>query len=110
MSALEQAAEAVRRDGGPDELVEAAVAHRRWWLEQWPAGAPHVLGLVAQDVQEAVHATDPHWPLCTETSCPERHRHALFVEPDLGPDPFWTCHRTGLPVAAVGHLLDTPPG
>src|SRR3712207_7294101 len=41
------------------------------------------------------------------SSCPERLRHALFVEPDLGPDPFWTCHRTGLPVAPVGGLSGT---
>ena len=84
--------------------LDAAVEHRRWWLEQWPDGAEHVLGLLAQDAQEAVHAVDPDWPPCTEGSCPERGRHALFVEPDLGPDPFWVCHRTGLPVAAVGHL------
>jgi len=52
----------------------------------------------------AVHATDPLWPPCIETSCPERLLHPMFVEPDLGPDPFWTCHRTGLPVAPVGRL------
>ncbi len=109
MDVLEQAAAAVVRDGAPPALVEAALPARRWWLEQWPDGAPHVVGLLAQDVQEAVHATDPEWPSCTETSCPERHRHALFVEPDLGPDPFWTCHRTGLPVAPVGGLLLDPP-
>ena len=40
-----------------------------------------VLGLLAQDVQEAVHAGDPLWP-----ACPEHRDHALFVEPDLGPD------------------------
>jgi hypothetical protein len=51
-------------------------------------------------VQEAVHAThDPDWPLC-----PEHGDHALFVEPDLGTDPFWVCHRSGLPVAQVGEL------
>ena len=87
-----------------DDALDAAAGHRRWWLEQWPAGAEHVLGLLAQDAQEAVHATDPDWPRCTEASCPERGRHALFVEPDLGPDPFWVCHKTGLPVAAVGSL------
>jgi hypothetical protein len=103
--ALAAACSAVVRDLGPVPAdVEAAVAHRRWWLEQWPDGVPHVLGLLAQDVQEQVHERDPLWPLCTEPSCPERSRHALFVEPDLGPDPFWTCHRTGLPVAPVGQL------
>jgi len=104
--AVEQARAAVAHDVGPgwDDALDAAAAHRRWWLDQWPEGAPHVLGLLAQDVQEAVHARDPSWPVCPEPTCPERGRHALFVEPDLGPDPFWTCLETGLPVAAVGQL------
>jgi hypothetical protein len=105
--ALVEAAAAVRRDLGPlghDAALEQAIATRSWWLDEWEAGAELVLCLLAQDVQEAVHATDPTWPLCSETSCPERFGHALFVEPDLGPDPFWTCHRTGLPVAPVGSL------
>jgi hypothetical protein len=42
---------------------------------------------------------DSDWPIC-----PEHRDHALFVEPDLGPDPFWVCHRSGLPVARVGQL------
>jgi hypothetical protein len=84
--------------------LEEAVAHRRWWLAQWPEGAEHVLGLLAQDAQEVVHAADPGWPACREPSCPEVGAHALHVEPDLGPDPFWVCHRTGLPVAPVGAL------
>ena len=104
---LEQDRAAVARDlADPrrEGLLETAVAHRRWWLSEWPAGAPHVLGLLAQDVQEAVHETDPLWPPCSEASCPERGAHPLLVEPDLGPDPFWTCSVTGLPVAPVGHL------
>lgn len=84
--------------------LDDAVEHRRWWLAQWPEGAEHVLGLLAQDAQEAVHAVEPGWPSCPEETCPQRGRHALFVEPDLGPDPFWVCHTTGLPVAAVGSL------
>jgi hypothetical protein len=91
-------------DGRWDAAVDAACDHRRWWVAQWPDGAEHVLGLLAQDVQEAVHVSDPTWPLCHEDSCPAKGRHALFVEPDLGPDPFWVCHKTGLPVAAVGSL------
>ncbi len=87
------------RDPRRAPLVDEALPHRAWWLQQWPDGAAHVLGLLAQDVQEAVHAEDPLWPLC-----PEHRDHPLFVEPDLGPDPFWVCHRTGLPVAAVGQL------
>lgn len=102
---LEKAEAAVLRDGAPLGLVAAAVEHRRWWLAQWPDGAAYVVGLLAQDVQEAVHARDPLWPACLESSCPERFAHPMFVEPELGPDPFWTCHRTGLPIAAVGRLL-----
>jgi hypothetical protein len=104
---VEAAREAVAADLGDPRwyvALDAAVEHRRWWLEQWPQGADHVLGLLAQDAQEAVQALDADWPRCTEGSCPELGRHALFVEPDLGPDPFWVCHRTGLPVAAVGRL------
>lgn len=86
-------------DPRTDPLLDAAVASRAWWLGQWPDGAPHVLGLIAQDVQEALHETEPLWP-----PCPEHRDHPLFVEPDLGPDPFWVCHRSGLPVAAVGAL------
>ena len=101
MDVLADAGATLLRDcpAHPD-LVDKAVEARRWWLEQWPDGAAYVLCLLAQDVQEAVHAAaDPDWPLC-----PEHRDHALFVEPDLGPDPFWVCHRTGLPVAAVGSL------
>ena len=87
-----------------EAALQDALAQRAWWLAQWEQGADHVLGLVAQDVQEAVHELDPDWPACTEASCPAHLAHALFVEPDLGPDPFWTCHRTGLPVAPVGAL------
>ena len=92
--------------GDPRRLaaLDEAVEHRRWWLAQWPEGAEHVLGLLAQDAQEVVHAADPGWPACREPSCPAVGAHALHVEPDLGPDPFWVCHRTGLPVAAVGGL------
>lgn len=102
LPALGVAREAVLRDLPPPyaELLELALAYRGWWLAQWPDGAEHVLGLLAQDVQEAIHAGyDPDWP-----RCPEHRDHALFVEPDLGPDPFWVCHRTGLPVASVGSL------
>ena len=85
------------------ELLVEALAHRTWWLEQWPDGGPYVPGLLAQDVQEAVHASaDPLWPLC-----PECRDHPLYVEPDLGADSFWVCHRSGLPVAEVGRLPRT---
>ena len=104
--ALVAAAEAVRRDLPPQyaAALDAAVGHRAWWVSQWDDGAAYVLGLLAQAAQEVVHVDDPGWPACSEVSCPAYLAHALFVEPDLGPDPFWTCHRTGLPVAEVGRL------
>ena len=105
---LAQARAAVTRDlADPayDGAVAQAVEHRRWWLEQWPAGGPFVLCLLAQDVQEAVHLVDRLWP-----RCPEHADHSLVVEPDLGPDPFWVCERSGLPVAAVGSLRELAPG
>ncbi len=85
-----------------EAALSAAVQQRSWWLEQWPEGGEHLPGLIAQDVQEWVHDhVDSDWPLC-----PEHRDHALFVEPDLGPDPFWVCHQSGLPLARVGELPD----
>jgi hypothetical protein len=105
---LRDAADAARHDlaatGRLDDASEAAIGQsvetRGWWLSHWPEGAEHVLGLVAQDLQEWVHDNvDSDWPLCAE------HRdHALFVEPDLGPDPFWVCHKSGLPLCRIGEL------
>ena len=100
---LDDARAAVSRDlGDPsyDDVLDRCVEHRRWWLSQWSDGEPFLVCLLAQDVQEAIHESEPHWPLC-----PEHRDHPLFVEPDLGTDPFWVCDRTGLPVAAVGSLL-----
>lgn len=104
---LEHARRAVAHDlhGAFPLLLDAAVAQRAWWLEQWPEGVAYAPGLLAQDVQEAVHASaDPDWPLC-----PTCRDHALFVEPDLGADAFWVCARTGLPVAEVGRLPGAVP-
>ena len=100
---LEEAAAALTRDLADPALVARCVDGRRWWLQEWPDGAPFLLCLLAQDVQEAVHEQDPLWPLC-----PEHRDHALLVEPDLGPDPFWVCPRSGLPVAPVGSLVRQP--
>ncbi|MFC5722532.1 hypothetical protein ACFP1Z_20395 [Streptomyces gamaensis] len=84
-------------------LVEDAVAHRRWWVEQWPEGAGFLAGLVAQDVQDALLERYGRWPLCpvcTEGGDP----HALEVEPELGPDPHWACTKQAVLVAPVGSL------
>lgn len=81
-------------------LVEDAVTHRRWWVEQWPQGAEFVAGLVAQDVQDALLERYGRWPLCPVCQDP----HALEVEPELGPDPHWVCAKEAVIVAPVGAL------
>ncbi|NEA93050.1 hypothetical protein G3I22_12030 [Actinospica acidiphila] len=86
-------------------LVEDSVAHRRWWVEQWPEGAGFLAGLVAQDVQDALLERYGRWPLCLV--CGSGDPHALEVEPELGPDPHWVCHKAGVKVAAVGGLGGT---
>lgn len=88
-------------------LVEDAVAHRRWWAEQWPEGAAYVAGLVAQDVQDALLERYGRWPLCPV--CGDGEPHALDVEPELGPDPHWVCSEAGVEIAPVGSL-GRPPG
>ncbi|MEV2254845.1 hypothetical protein AB0I94_30450 [Streptomyces sp. NPDC050147] len=83
-------------------LVEESVAHRRWWVEQWPEGVEYVAGLVAQDVQDALLERYGRWPLCSV--CGTGDPHALEVEPELGPDPHWVCGKAGVVVAPVGRL------
>ncbi|MER7848771.1 hypothetical protein ABTZ03_33080 [Kitasatospora sp. NPDC096077] len=90
-------------DAAVVSLVEQAVAHRRWWLEQWPDGTEYVLGLVAQDVQDALLEAYGRWPLCTACVA-DGDPHALGVEPELGPEPHWVCGKQGAVVAAVGEL------
>ncbi|GAA3002244.1 hypothetical protein [Streptomyces fulvorobeus] len=82
-------------------LVEDAVTHRRWWVEQWPDGAGFVAGLIAQDVQDALLERYGRWPLCPVC---EDGPHALDVEPELGPDPQWVCTKAAVRVAPVGGL------
>lgn len=83
-------------------LVEDSVVQRRWWVEQWPEGFGFVTGLVAQDVQDALLERYGRWPLCPV--CGSGDPHALEVEPELGADPHWVCHKAGVKVAAVGAL------
>ena len=83
--------------------LEAALVERGWWLEQWTEGRDFVVGLVAQDVQDALLETNGRWPLCQ--ACDTNEPHALYVHPDLGgPDPTWVCEQAGIEVAAVGSL------
>lgn len=89
-------------DAGVVSLVEDAVTHRRWWVEQWPEGVGYVAGLVAQDVQDALLERYGRWPLCPV--CDAGDPHALEVEPELGPDPHWVCAKARVIVARVGGL------
>ncbi|HZX38031.1 MAG TPA: hypothetical protein VFF37_06810 [Streptomyces sp.] len=89
-------------DAGVVSMVEEAVTHRRWWVEQWPEGVEYVAGLVAQDVQDALLERYGRWPLCPV--CDAGDPHALDVEPELGPDPHWVCSKAGVVVARVGGL------
>lgn len=83
-------------------LVEEAVSHRRWWVEQWPEGVVFVAGLVAQDVQDALLDRYGRWPLCPV--CGGGDPHALDVQPELGEDPQWVCSETSTAVARIGQL------
>ncbi|MEU0049476.1 hypothetical protein [Streptomyces sp. NPDC006309] len=120
ISPLEQALHAARAlvladlvAGGAAEpdvvsLVEDSVVQRRWWVGQWPQGAGYVAGLVAQDVQDALLDRYGRWPLCPV--CGGGDPHALEVEPELGPDPHWVCHKAGVKVAPVGSLSSATGG
>jgi len=89
-------------DADAVSVLEESVAQRGWWLEQWPEGRDFVVGLVAQDVQDALLERAGRWPLCT--TC-EHSSHALYVDPDLGgPDPTWVCEQAGIVVAPIGQL------
>lgn len=90
------------------DVVEDVVEQRRWWVRQWPAGAEHVAGQVAQDVQDAL-LTDHglRWPACTV--CDDTRPHELRVTPDLGPDPHWVCEASGIVAAPLGALPRTSP-
>ncbi len=88
---------------GAVSALDDACEARQWWAEQWPEGATYVAGLVAQDVQDALHESTGRWPLCTE--CDGAPEHALHIQPDLGgPDPVWVCEETGRVTAALGFL------
>lgn len=90
-------------DAATVSVLEAALADRGWWLEQWAEGRAYVVGLVAQDVQDRLLETRGRWPLCR--ACDELDPHALYVHPDLGgPEPHWVCEHSGIEVAPVGEL------
>ncbi len=95
------------------DLVDAAVSRRRWWLEQWPDGAEHVAGQVAQDVQDAMHdEAGRRWPACLACDdepspgepAHEGTAHELRITPELGPDPRWVCETSGADGGSLGSL------
>lgn len=87
------------------DVVEDAVAARRWWLDTWPDGAGFVAGQVAQDVQEGLlDGPGRRWPLCATPDCPVAEPHELRIDPDLGPSPHWVCENAGVRVAPLGAL------
>ncbi len=90
-------------DSATVSALESALADRGWWLEQWAEGRDYVVGLVAQDVQDALLESNGRWPLCG--ACDVLEPHALYIHPDLGgPDPRWVCEHAGITVASVGEL------
>ncbi len=88
-------------------VVEDCISRRRWWVAQWPQGSQYVGGLVAQDVQDALLDESRRWPVCL--GCANPTEHSLSIEPELGPDPHWTCSESGTLVAALGQLATAAP-
>jgi hypothetical protein len=84
-------------------MVEDIVAHRRWWVEQWPEGAAYVAGQIAQDVQDRLADGLGRWPACPLHDW-ESESHELRISPDLGPEPHWVCETEGIVVAPLGNL------
>jgi hypothetical protein len=98
-------------DTGPVvSVVDEVLTARRWWVDQWPDGAPFLTCLVAQDVQEALLDNGDRWPMCRvrhDASDQEPRPHELRVTPDLGDDPHWVCEEGGVVVAPVGALTSS---
>jgi hypothetical protein len=42
--------------------------------------------------------------------CGAGEPHALEIEPELGADPYWVCHKAGVKVAPVGSLANATGG
>ena len=90
-------------DAATVSALESALADRGWWLEQWAEGRDYVVGLVAQDVQDALLEQVGRWPLCAH--CDSEEPHAIYIHPELGgPDPVWVCERSGATIAPLGKL------
>jgi len=83
-------------------LLDQTVSDRRWWVEEWPDGAGFLPGLVAQDLQDALHDRGVRWPQCR--SCETDAVHCLHVDPPLDTEPSWVCDEGAIVVARVGSL------
>lgn len=83
-------------------LLDKVISERRWWVEEWPDGAKFLPGLVAQDLQDALHDRGVRWPKCTV--CAIDAVHCLHVDPPLDADPSWVCDESAVVVARVGEL------
>lgn len=83
-------------------ILEDALSARRWWVREWPGGVDYVSGQLAQDVQDKLLDEIGRWPLCK--ACDAIEPHELHIEPELGADPHWVCHRSGIIVAPLGAL------
>lgn len=85
------------------DVLEDVLAERRWWIEQWPDGAPYLAGQVAQDVQDRLlDARLGRWPRCA--ACDQVTVHELRISPELGSEPQWVCEESGISVAPLGSL------
>ncbi|UPK74474.1 hypothetical protein MU582_18860 [Nocardioidaceae bacterium SCSIO 66511] len=83
-------------------LLDEVVAGRRWWVDEWPDGAAFLPGLVAQDLQDALHDRGVRWPQCT--ACDTEALHSLHVDPPLDVTPSWVCDEGAVVAARVGEL------
>jgi len=93
------------------DRLEDAVTARRWWVHQWPGGAEHVAGQVAQDVQERLLDDGlARWPVCASPQCGISEPHELRIDPELGPAPHWVCEASGVDVARLGQLRHVQRG
>jgi hypothetical protein len=90
-------------DASTVSIVEDAVTHRRWWVEEWPDGAAYVAGQIAQDVQDALLDKVGRWPLCRDCD-DESEPHELRIEPEVGENPRWVCEIAGIVIAPLGAL------
>lgn len=91
------------------DVLDDAVAERRWWVEQWPDGADYVAGQIAQDVQDRLLDTQlGRWPRCT--ACDNPRLHELRISPELGSDPQWICEESGIEVGPLGGLRASAAG